>query len=105
MKLLRLIADEDTPHKYRGSKWSSISAEAKAFVDGCLHKAPEQRWDVQRVLEDEWLQDRATATPDAEDLTENAAHVRKMQLQRFRGAVNTVRATVRINAALGARSR
>ena len=70
---------------------------------GCLHKAPEQRWDVQRVLEDEWLQDRATATPDAEDLTENAAHVRKMQLQRFRGAVNTVRATVRINAALGAK--
>lgn len=88
----------------RGSKWSSISQEAKEFVGACLVKTPEERLTIQEVLQHPWLArntdpEKTTDDTALADLTDRGQEFRRAELRRrFRKAVNTVRAVNRMSA-------
>ena len=53
-EIARQTVYEPTP--FPQSVWSTISVEAKMFVDNLLSKNPDDRMNIQEVLQHKWLQ-------------------------------------------------
>ena len=60
-KVLFKIANQDPPTIARGGKWSDDFCD---FVDMCLQKDPEQRWNTKKLLEHPFLKDAENCKGD-----------------------------------------